>query len=155
MIAKKEPVGNEPGRRKSKMEIEFFRTSSVSSQVLLQCLVGVALFIGFAIYLSYQYQWFKKVRRFREEMELLELNPAEENLLTKMIHRYRLNEPVDMLLSLRLFDELATKEMHRVLESPGSSAAKQGYIEMVYEIRQRTFFQEYAIQNVEQNIVHR
>lgn len=129
------------------MEIDLFQASTLDPKVLLQCLVGVVLLIGIVFYLNVRYQWFKKIRRLREEMEYLELNPTEETILTDMIKRYRLNEPVDMLLSLKLFDELATKEMYRILQSVGTSSAKQKSIELVYEIRQRTFFSEWNQQN--------
>lgn len=128
------------------MKLELYRTTPIESIFLLQCLVGVTLIICLALYLSYRYKWFVKFKRLKEEMESLELNPVEENILNGMIKRYRLNEPVDLLMSLPLFDELAEKEMRRVLKTPGSSTAKQSYIELVYEIRQRTFFPDWSHQ---------
>jgi len=126
------------------MKLDLYRTSSLEPDIILQCLVGVIFIIGLALILNYKYKWFLKIRRLKEEMDYLELNPVEENVLTGMIRRYRLNEPVDLLLSLPLFDELAEKEMRRVLKTPGSSTAKQNYIELVYEIRQRTFFPDWS-----------
>lgn len=81
-------------------------------------------------------------------MVYLDLNQEEETLLTGMIERYRLDEPVKVLFSLPLFDDLATKEIRRVLCAPGSSRAKQAYIQLVYDIRKRTFFPDWNVKEI-------
>ena len=75
-------------------------------------------------------------------MTLLELDDVQENTLTDLVKRYAQKEPVSVLFSLRLFDDMATKEISRVLGSAGSAMQKQQYVNLVYEIRKKTYFPE-------------
>jgi hypothetical protein len=130
------------------MELQLYRTTTIEPYSLLLCLVGVIFILVLAIFLNYRYKWFKKYKQLKESMVYLDLNQEEENLLAGMIERSRLEEPVKVLFSLPLFDDLATKEIRRVLCTPGSSKAKQAYIQLVYDIRQRTFFPDWNVKEI-------
>ena len=56
-----------------------------------------------------------------------------------MARKYEMDKPANVLLSARLFDEMASKEIHRVLASAGSLKAKEHFIDAVYRIRTRTY----------------
>ena len=126
-------------------------TTASPEALLTTLLIIVALIIVF-IFLYKKYVYYKKQKIFLEELETLDLGSVESDTLTKLVKRYALNEPVAILYSLRLFDELAEKEMARVLGSPLSSDSKTKYVDMLYRIRQKTYFPEVAqILDVEEN----
>ena len=56
-----------------------------------------------------------------------------------MVKRYQMKEPVKVLQSARVFDEMASDEIVRVLCSARSAASKESFIDTVYDIRNRTF----------------
>ena len=72
-------------------------------------------------------------------MKTLDLAPEQETTLADMVKRYAMNEPVRILYSQRLFDDLACKEMQRILASAGSAEAKEQFIDALYEIRAKTY----------------
>lgn len=119
----------------------FFSPTNVDPSTLLYFLIGLVVFIVVLSVGIYRYRRFKLFQEFNQEMTLLELGQDEESTLTRIVKRYSLKEPVSVLFSLRLFDELASKEIARVLGSPGSASQKQEFINIVYEIRKKTYFQ--------------
>ena len=108
----------------------------VAGWVLLLCVALILL-----IYFIYKrYIRFKKQQELLEELEIRDYESMESNTITDLVKRYTLNEPIEILYSLRLFDELAEKEMERVLGSSLSSESKNQYVDLLYRIRQKTYF---------------
>ncbi len=101
---------------------------------------GIAVFIVAVVFVSYRYKRWKKHQRFVAELSQLALEDKEGNTLIDLVKRYAMDEPVEVLYSLRVFDQLAEKEMCRVLGLQGSQEAKQQYIDLLYSIRQKTYF---------------
>ncbi len=123
-------------------QIVFFSSTSTDATTLVYILVGIGFIVLVACISVYRYRRFKLFQEFSQELTLLELDEVEGNALTNIVKRYSLKEPVSVLFSLRLFDELATKEISRVLGSAGSAAQKQQFINLVYEIRKKTYYPE-------------
>ncbi len=129
------------------MQIEFFSNSNYSIDVFIYALLAISVVIAAVIYGNNKYQWFQKVSRFRDEMHALEFGADDEALMSDLVSRYMMKEPCEALASLPLFDELAQKEIERVLSSPGSSEAKEDFVKRIYEIRQKAFFPEWVSSN--------
>lgn len=125
------------------MQFEFFNNSSYSIDVFIYMLLAASVVIAAVVYGNNKYQWSQKINRFRNEMHTLQLGAADEALLSDLVHRYMMKEPCEALASLPLFDELAQKEIQRVLSSPGSSESKEDFVKRIYEIRQKAFFPEW------------
>ena len=76
-------------------------------------------------------------------MTALGLDSEQEGTLASMVKRYRMEKPLTLLLSERLFDEMATREMVRTLGSKAPQETKEKYIQELYDIRERTYGHEY------------
>jgi hypothetical protein len=120
----------------------IFDPKSVSTPVLFTILLSLTVLVLLVVYLHHRYVRYKKERVFFEEMDMLELESTESSTLTDIVKRYSLNEPVQILYSLRLFDEMAEKEMERVLSKPLPINLKTQYVDVLYNIRQKTYFPE-------------
>ena len=108
---------------------------------LIFSVLGVlALVVVALLYASYRYKRWKKHQRFIEELNQLSLEENEGTTLIGLVKRYAMEEPVEVLYSLRVFDDLAEKEMCRILGLQGSQETKQQYIDLLYKIRQKTYF---------------
>ncbi len=130
-------------------EFKFFSPQEIDPTLFFVCFGGLALLIFVIVYGTYRYRKFKKFQEFVDEMNMLELDDEQENALSGMVKRYAMQEPVQILVSRKVFDEMAAKEINRVLGSSGSMNAKQTFINMVYEIRRKTYDQEWPLQNEE------
>ncbi len=117
----------------------LFKATEVDPTVMIQVLSGIVLLITGIIVLTYKYQRWKRYNEFVTEMKSLDLDPDSEGTLAGMVKRYSMDEPVNILFSARLFDEMAATEIIRVLGSPGSVQAKKEFIDTVYKIRTRTY----------------
>ncbi len=117
----------------------WFESSQIDPTILLWFAVGLAILIFILVYGTYRYQRWREYRRFADEMKTLDLDPSEENTLGAMVKRYAMREPVQILYSQRMFDELACKEMQRILASAGSADIKEQFIDTLYEIRTKTY----------------
>jgi hypothetical protein len=62
-----------------------------------------------------------------------------------MVRRYKVGEPVQVLYSPKLFDDIATAEMRRILGSQGSTQAKESFINTIYEIRTKTYHPDWLM----------
>ncbi len=122
----------------------FFNPTGGDSTELFYVLLMLAALILLISFIVYRYRRFKIFQEFTQEMTLLDFDDDQESTLTDIVKRYSLSEPVSVLFSIKLFDELASKEISRVLGSPGSANQKQQFINMVYEIRKKTYFQDMA-----------
>ena len=85
------------------------------------------------------YQKWRRYQLFITELKTLDLDPKQEGTFADLVKRYNMDQPVNILYSKRLYDELASTEMIRILSSPGSVTAKAAYIDSLYEIRDRTY----------------
>ncbi len=119
--------------------IDFISTTSVAPQYILMILGGLVAFVAIFTYATYQYHKWQKHQQFVSEMRTLDPKPEEEGMLADMVKRYNMDEPVKVLYSQRLYDEMASGEMLRILSSPGSAEAKSNYIDSLYEIRHKTY----------------
>jgi len=114
-------------------------SSAINPEMLLQILVTVTVLILLITFLAYKYQRWKRYQEFLREMKALDLDPNAEGTLAGMVKRYSMDEPVKIFFSVRLFDDMASTEMWRVLGSAGSQKAKQEFIDTLYTIRDRTY----------------
>lgn len=110
--------------------------------LILGTLAAIAVLVAVLTFASYHLRRWQKHRRFLEELDQMDLEENEGNALIDLVKRYAMDEPVEILYSLRRFDELARKEMARVLALPGSKESKQQYIDLLYSIRQKTYFSD-------------
>jgi hypothetical protein len=119
--------------------ITFFKNREIDPSLILKLflLLGcVILSISIGVY---RYNRWKKYKEFETEMKSLELDPEAEGTLANMVKRYSMNEPVNVLFSSRLFDEMAAIEIQRVLASSASAKLKANFIDTVYNIRVKTY----------------
>lgn len=124
--------------------VKFFDNNPIDPTTLAYILIVLSGLVFAVVYGSYRYQRFKKLKEFNDEMRQLELDPSEENTLTELVKRHALNEPVNVLLSKRLFDELAAEEIAHVLGSAGSAGAKANFVNILYEIRRKTYHPDWS-----------
>jgi hypothetical protein len=117
-------------------------TPTGNPTVILAVMAGVAVLISLLVVASYHLRRWQRHRRFLQELNLFALEENEGSTLIDLVKRYATDEPVEVLYSLRMFDELAEKEMNRVLGLQGSRESKQQYIDLLYAIRQKTYFAE-------------
>lgn len=103
--------------------------------------IGCIVLIVLIVFVHKRYTRYIKERAFLDEIQTLEMEQSESDTLFSLVRRYALNEPVDILYSQRLFDELAVKEISRVLGSPLSKENKTKFVNLIYNIRQKTYNQ--------------
>lgn len=117
----------------------FFVASSADPTIVFTILGGILVALAISTYGVYRYQKWRRFKVFENEMQQLGLNPNQEGTFGDLVRRYKMNDPIQILYSLRMFDEIASREMERVLGSPGSMKAKNEFIQTLYEIRERTY----------------
>ncbi len=108
---------------------------------ILSVLFGIIFLILLG---TYRYQKWKKYKTFEEEMKALDLHPDEEGTFAWMVKRYSMDEPVNIIFSARLFDEMATNEIQNVLSSNAPLSAKSRFINTVYDIRMKTYHPDWV-----------
>lgn len=118
-----------------KFDNVIFITPTADLTVVVWIVFALLGTVALGIVTSYLWQRYCKFRQFQQEMNALGLNSEQEGTLSAIVRRYRMHEPIDILLSEKLFDELASKEMVRILSSPASAELKDRYIRELYEIR--------------------
>ncbi|MBZ0258874.1 hypothetical protein K8I31_22620 [bacterium] len=123
---------------------KIYQNTEVSMEAFLSLGIGCIVLIVAIIYIHKRYMRYIKEREFLEEMQTLEMEQTESDTLFSLVRRYALNEPVDILYSQRLFDELAVKEISRVLGSPLSKENKTKFVNLIYNIRQKTYNQSFT-----------
>lgn len=122
----------------------FITNSPVNSATVLWFLFGLVVVITVFMYGSYWIQRRRKQLAFLSEMVTLGLNANQEGTLASIVKRYRMHEPVSLLLSEKLFDEMATREMVRILGSQAPADTKEKYIQELYAIKQRTYNHDFS-----------
>lgn len=122
---------------------DIFVSNQAGAEYIIWILLGLAGLIGLIIYASYRYKRYKCMQEFSDEMAQVGLSSEEESTLTNLVKHYAMQEPVQVLLSLRMFDELACQEISRVLGSSGSTIAKNRFVQMIYDIRKKTYFPDW------------
>lgn len=115
-------------------------TPTGDPQLIVTVLMTIAAIVVALVIGAHYYRRWRKHRRFTDELNQFALEEDEGSTLVGLVKRYATDEPVEILYSLRAFDELAEKEMKRILGVQGSQEAKQRYIELLYTIRQKTYF---------------
>ena len=123
----------------AKLDINLWENTGIDPVFVLKILGGIIVFVILLIVATLRYQRWKKYNDFVEEMKALDLDPDEEGTLAAMVKRIQMDEPVNILFSARLFDEMAASEIMRVLGSPAPAKVKEKFIEQVYNIRTRTY----------------
>jgi len=117
----------------------FINAKSFDPGTLLIILTSLTILVVAIIFLSYRYQRWKRYNEFVEEMKTLQLDPNSEGTLAFMVKSQAMDEPVKVLMSAQKFDDMAQKEMVRVLGSEGSIESKEAFINSVYKIRNTTY----------------
>ena len=128
----------------------LFKSSGIQSEVFVHIFFGITVIIGCVVFFLYRYQQFKRFREFKEELHTLDLGAEEENAFSQMVKQYAMKEPVKILFSLRLYDEMALKEMSRILGSAGSIQAKQQFVNLMYDIRKKTYYKDWGLSHIPQ-----
>lgn len=121
----------------------IYKATPLDPSILISFMVIMVSFVALIAYGTYRYQRWKRYMEFEEEMKTLDLGTDSEGTLAGMVKRFNMDEPVNILFSVRLFDEMAVSEIMRVLASPGSTQAKQSFIDAVYKIRIKTYHPEW------------
>ncbi len=101
-------------------------------------LIGIFFLLPYVLRKYYQYQ---ERLRFMEEAYAMALEGEDSSTLQNLVKRYTLNDPVKIFYSLPLFDELVQKEMVRVLRDSYSANTKMTYIDHLYDLRQKMYFE--------------
>jgi hypothetical protein len=120
------------------------RPRTIDPTYVLIFLGGVALIVFILVLLTYYYQNRRRYLVLEDEVKSLDLDNESEMTLVGMVKRFTRNEPITILSSERLFDEMASREILRVLSSPASSRDKQRFIDVVYKIRKRTYHSKFG-----------
>ena len=123
-------------------KVKFLTAQTVDPKIIFSILGGVVAVLALGVYISYRYQKWRSHQAFVGEMQQLGLNPEQEGTFGDLVKHYKMKDPVEILYSLRMFDEIAAQEMAQVLGSPGSQSAKEAFIETLYEIRQVTYLSD-------------
>jgi len=125
------------------LPFQAFKNAGASPEILLPILGGITLIILIVVIGVYRFQRWKKYKTFETEMKTLDLDPESEGTFAYMVKRYSMEEPVNILYSPRIFDEMASQEITRVLASNASIQSKCKFIDLVYSIRTRTYHPEW------------
>lgn len=120
--------------------VSFFQPSEIPLTTFVTAIAICLIIAGLIYYFYKSYDRMRKEKNLRDEMDMLDFGNEESSTLFDMVKRHTLNEPVEVLYSLKLFDELAQEEIARVLSSAMSSDSKGKYVEMIYNIRRKTYF---------------
>ena len=123
-------------------DVDFMRAQTVDPQIIFGILGGIVFALATGVYCVYRYQQWRSYQNFVGEMQQLGLNPDQEGTFGDLVKRYKMKDPVEILYSLRMFDDMAAAEMSRVLGSSGSMSAKEEFVDTLYEIRQITYKSE-------------
>ncbi len=121
----------------------LWKNTTIDPKLVVGPLIAMlALLIG-TIYGVHRYNRWKSFKVFEDEMKSLDLEVEQEGTLVNIIKKYQTEEPVAVLYRPELFDEMATKEIVKVLGSAGSTQAKERFINLVYEVRRKTYQSSY------------
>ncbi|MDP8246495.1 MAG: hypothetical protein P9L94_20615 [Candidatus Hinthialibacter antarcticus] len=131
------------------MNQEFFNNTPVVWGPYLYIAITVLILLVIISVIYYFFKRFKKLEEFKNELQSLGLGEEGESTLVDMVKRYAMQEPLDILMSVKTFDQMAIQEIERILASAGSSKAKQKFINLIYEIRLKTYYAELIDANEE------
>lgn len=122
------------------MNQELFRNQPLEWGPYLYIAITLAILLICISIIYYFFQRYKKIEEFKQELQSLGLGEEGESTLVDMVKRYAMQEPLDILMSVKTFDYMAIQEIERILASAGSSKAKQRFINLIYEIRLKTYY---------------
>ncbi|MEW6238316.1 MAG: hypothetical protein AB1656_23270 [Candidatus Omnitrophota bacterium] len=123
----------------SVLPFQAFKNAGASPEILLPVLGVMTSIILIVVIGVYRFKRWKKYKTFESEMKTLDLDPESEGTFAYMVKRYSMEEPVNILYSPRIFDEMASLEITRVLASNASLQSKCRFIDLVYSIRTKTY----------------
>ncbi|MFB3789334.1 MAG: hypothetical protein ACE15F_23490 [bacterium] len=124
---------------------KFLTPTDIDPKVLLWLLGTLTVTIAVIVYVTYRYNRWVKYKEFESEMKALDLDTGSEGALAEMVRRHNLNEPVNILFSASMFDEMAAEEIRRILGSTASAQQKQERIDTLYNIRTKTYHPDWLI----------
>lgn len=124
------------------MNQEFFSNTSIQWGPYLYFAITLLVLLVSSSVIYFFFKRYKKLEEFKNELQSLGLGDEGESTLVDMVKRYAMKEPLDILMSVKTFDQMAIQEIERVLASAGSSKAKQKFINLIYEIRLKTYYAE-------------
>ncbi|MBZ0255427.1 hypothetical protein K8I31_05165 [bacterium] len=122
------------------MNQELFKNQPLEWGPYLYIAITMACLIICISIIYYFFQRYKKIEEFKQELQSLGLGEEGESTLVDMVKRYAMKEPLDILMSVKTFDQMAIQEIERILASAGSSKAKQRFVNLIYEIRLKTYY---------------
>lgn len=131
--------------KQGKFTFDFYKTTQAIPEFLLYFLLALIFLIGLILVAAYQYNRWLKFKKFEAEMKSLDLENDQEGALAAMVKRYSTNEPITILYSAQLFDEMASVEIKRILGSSASAKQKEDLIDKVYTIRTKTYQPNWAL----------
>jgi len=125
--------------QESSQAFDFFAPFATQYSTLILLLGSLMTFALVSISIGIKFNRWRKFNLFLEAMRAIDLDSTSQMIFAWMVKRNRLKEPSGVLRSRRIFDEMASGEIFRVLCSAGTLEAKEGFIDTVYNIRNKTF----------------
>ncbi len=122
----------------------IWKNAGADPATLMTILVVLMSIVSAVVFGVYRYHRWKNYKEFETEMKSLNLNPEQEGTFSWMVKRYSMEEPVNIIFSPRLFDEMAAREIQNILASSASSKTKSDFINLIYEIRVRTYHPDWT-----------
>ncbi len=122
---------------------KFLTPTEIDPEVLFWLIGSLTVIIAVIVFMSYRYNRWVKYKEFESEMKALDLDTGSEGTLAEMVRRHSLNEPVNVLFSASLFDEMASQEIRRILGGSAPAQQKQEQIDTLYHIRTKTYHPEW------------
>lgn len=123
--------------------VSLFKSRNIDPSLVIWPLIIILILLVTIIYSVHRYNQWKSYKEFEDEMKALDLEGEHEGTFVSIVKKYEMEEPVNVLYRPELFDEMATKEIVKVLGSAGSTKAKEHFIDVVYEIRRKTYQSSY------------
>ncbi len=109
----------------------------LATTLIMLGVLSVIILIILAI--NFQYLRWRRHSEFVSEIRSLKLDSDTESALSKVVKRFSLDDPKEVLASCELFDEMAVEEMKRILSTPGTVQSKTETIDALYKIRAKAY----------------
>jgi heme A synthase len=123
--------------------MEYFRWGTDNTSMVVWVFFGiVAGIIGVFVLASLLTTW-RNRRKVEIEVARIErqcgLSDDEADLIVHVANKNRLNQPMTLYTSLRVFDQLVGREIETLMDSPAPPAVKQTTVALAYDARAKLF----------------
>lgn len=133
----------------------WMKSGGMDTGTAIVLLIGLILCVTIFIGINMLYAHLRKVQRLEAKAGMLDLGDKEVAWVMKLSRAYKVKEPAKILCSMRLFDELAAKEIERILSTEGSNNNKDQTIHRIYEIRDKLFRPAFVVErNLKPVVAH-